>query len=536
MLRALMTLSGLTMVSRVLGLARDMMISHYLGVGAKSDAWNAAFQLPNLFRRVFGEGAFNAAFIPLYSGKLEEGEDKAFEYGNRVVFLLALILAFCFVIFFIFLKPILWLCNLGFEQDVLEQTIGLARVTLGYLFFVCLLAAFSAVLNSHKKFAAPAFSYVFLNVVFLVGMLCAIPFVGKENTQWVLAWSLLVAGVFQLLIVVVPAWKLGFKLKPHFPKVSTDMKMLGLLMIPGVISASVQQANLLVSGSIASFQEGAKTLIYNADRINQLPLGLIGIAFGVVLLPEISRKIKAKNMEGARNSLQQGMQMAMLLALPATIGIAVLAVPIIDVLFRSGEFTSVDSLMAGQALVAFAIGCPAYIMVRVVQPGYFAREDTRTPMRYTFISAGVNILLCLIAWVFMSNGLTKASEWTGMDLVFMAPLFDGKMLHVGCAASTTIAGWLNVVLLINGLRRKGYVRLDGEFWIKITKMLIASLVMGLTIWFAADLLSSVLFDGLRLLRAIVLGLIVSTGVVCYFLVAHVIGAARLEDIKAGFKR
>ncbi len=531
-----MTLSGLTLVSRVLGLVRDMMISHYLGVGARSDAWNAAFQLPNLFRRIFGEGAFNSAFIPLYSGKLEDGKDNAFAYGNKVVFLLALILALLFVIFFIFLKPILWLCNLGFSEETLAATVQLSRITLAYLFFVCLLAAFGAILNSHKKFAAPAISYVFLNVVFLLGMSCVIPFVGAGKAEWVLSWSLLVAGVVQLLIVVVPAWKMGFKLKIHLPKIDSDMKKLGLLMVPGVISAGVQQGNLLVGGTIASCQEGAKTLIYNADRINQLPLGLIGIAFGVVLLPRISGQIKSKNLEGAQRSLQQGMQMAMLLALPAMVGIGVLAVPIIDVLFRSGAFTSADSQMAGQALMAFAIGCPAYIMVRVVQPGYFAREDTKTPMRYTFISAGVNIVLCVIAWLFMGHGLEKVSQWTGMNLAFVDPLFGGNSLHVGCAAATTLAGWLNVLLLIRGLRRSGYIHLSKEFWSKMIKMLVASIVMGLVIWFASDLLHAQLFDGMRLLRALILGVIVSTGIISYFLVAHIIGAAKLSEIKAGFGR
>ncbi len=536
MVRALMTLSGLTLVSRVLGLVRDMMINHYLGVGARSDAWNAAFQLPNLFRRVFGEGAFNAAFIPLYSGKLEEGEDSAFGYGNRVVFLLALILAALFVIFFIFLKPILWMMNPGYPPETLAQTIGLSRVTLGYLFFVCLLAAFSAVLNSHKKFAAPAISYVFLNVVFILGLIIAIPFVGKENAQWVLSWSLLVAGVVQLFIVVVPAWKLGFKLKIHFPKIDSDMKRLGLLMIPGIITAGVQQANLLVGGAVASNQVGGKSLIYNADRINQLPLGLIGIAFGVVLLPEISRKIKAKNLEGAQRSLHQGMQMAMLLALPAMVGIGVLAVPIIDVLFRSGEFTILNSQMAGHALIAFSIGCPAYIMARVVQPGYFAREDTKTPMRFTFVSAGVNILLCILAWFVMGNGLETVSEWSGLNLRFMEPLFGGNSLHVGCAIATTIAGWLNVLLLIRGLRRKGFINPDRIFWQKMVKMLISSVVMGLVIWVAAHLLHNQLFDGFRLLRALILGLIVSTGIVCYLLVAHITGAVKISELKAGFKK
>lgn len=515
MLRALMTLSGLTLVSRVLGLVRDMMINHYLGVGSKSDAWNAAFQLPNLFRRVFGEGAFNAAFVPLYSGKLKNSEDEAFEYGNKVISMLAFILAGLFVFFFLFLPQILWLLNLGFSEETLGITIGLARITLGYLFFVCLLAAFSGILNSHKNFAAPAISYVFLNVVFLGGMACCIPFVGEDNAKWVLSWSLLAAGVVQLLIVVIPAWKMGFKIIPRKPKIDSDMKKLGLLMVPGIIGASIQQINLLVGGTIASFQDGAKTLIYNADRINQLPLGLIGIAFGVVLLPEISRKIKANDNKGAQHSLQHGMEMAMLVALPAMVGIGVLAVPMIDVLFRSGKFTMENSHMAGQALMVFALSCPAYIMVRVVQPGYFAREDTKTPMKFTFISALVNIVLCLVAF------------WQ---------LRHTQYLFVGCAAATTVAGWVNVILLIKGLRYSGFIKLKPVFWIKLFKMLIASVVMGIVLWFSAELLNNQLFEGFKLFRACILGLIISTGIVTYFLVAHLIGAAKLADIKAGFRK
>jgi len=515
MLRALMTLSGLTLVSRVLGLVRDMMINHYLGVDGRSDAWNSAFQLPNLFRRVFGEGAFNSAFVPLYTGKQQQGDDSAFDYGNRVISMLAFILAGLFMIFFIFLPQILWLLNLGYSEEILGVTISLARITLGYLFFVCLLAAFSGILNSHRNFAAPAISYVFLNVVFIGGMACTIPFVGKEKAEWVLSWSLLVAGVVQLLIVVVPAWKMGFSFKPRMPKIDSDMKKLGLLMVPGIIGASIQQINLLVGGSVASFQEGGKTLIYNADRINQLPLGLIGIAFGVVLLPEISRKVKANDSKGAQHSLQHGMEMAMLVALPAMVGIGVLAVPIIDVLFRSGEFTSSDAHMAGQALMVFALSCPAYIMVRVVQPGYFAREDTKTPMRFTFITAVINIILCLIAYM---------------------TLRDSMYLFVGCAAATTIAGWVNVVLLIRGLRQSGFIKLKPVFWVKLSKMLIASIVMGGALLICTELLNTQLFESLRVFRAIILGLIISTGIVVYFLVAHLIGAAKLADIKAGFRK
>ena len=512
MLRALMTVSGFTLLSRVLGLVRDMVISHHLGVGGKSDAWNSAFQFPNMFRRVFGEGAFNAAFIPLYSDKLEKGEKGAFEYGNKVVVLLALILAGIFGISMLFIGPIMWMFNWGYPPETLDLTISLARITTGYLFFVCLLAAFSGILNSHRKFAAPAMSYAFLNVIFLIAMFCVLPFIGVPEE--VLAWSLLSAGVIQLMVVVIPAWKMGFKVKWVKPKIDSDMKKLGILMLPGLVAAGVQQLNLLVGGMVASNQVGAKSLIYTADRINQFPLGLIGIAFGVVLLPEISRNVKANKMEAAKESLQTGMSMAMLLALPAMVGIGVLAEPIIDVMFRSGEFTSSDSVLASQALLAFSLGCPAYIMARVVQPGYFAREDTKTPMRFTFISAFANIILCLIAYAFL-NGTNN--------------------LHIGCAVATTIAGWLNVLMLIVGLNRRGYLSLTKEFWVKLFKMLIASVVMGVVVWFAAHFLHDALHEGHKAIKFLVLGAIAATGIVCYFLVSHIIGAATLREIKAGFR-
>ena len=510
-----MTVSGFTLLSRILGLLRDMVIAHHLGgrsVGA--DAWNAAFQFPNFFRRVFGEGAFNAAFVPMYSGKLEGEESEAFRFANRVIILLAFILAGVFALCFFFIGPIMWFVNMGYDADTLELTISLARITTGYLFFVCLLAAFSGILNSHKKFAAPAMSYAFLNIIFLGALLGVMPFIDVD-AEYVLSWSLLVAGLVQFSIVFVSAWRMGFRFRPRLPKIDSDMKRLGLLMIPGLVSAGVQQLNLLVGGMIASFQPGAKSVMYYADRINQLPLGLIGIAFGVVLLPDISRKVKANDMEQARGSLQMGLTMAMLLALPAMIGMTVLAEPIFEAFFKSGEFTSQDSTVIGHALMAFAIGCPAYIMVRVVQPGYFAREDTKTPMRFTFISAFVNIVLCGVAWLTMR---------------------DSGNLHIGCAAATTIAGWLNVFLLINGLKKDGFMKLERAFWMKMFKMLIASVVMGVVVYFAADLLKETLYEGMKLVKIMVLLLIASTGVVSYFLAVHIIGAVSLTEIKQGFRR
>lgn len=509
-----MTVSGFTLLSRILGLVREMLIAHFLGAGAKSDIWVAAFRFPNLFRRILGEGALNAAFVPLYSGKLEtEGVEAASNFGSRVTILLSMILALICVVCYFFMEGITRFLTSGFSEDKILEATYFSKITISYLFLICIVAAVSGILNSHKKFAAPSFAYAILNVVFLVGILGVMPFV--EDKTEVLAWSLVVGGVVQLGVVAIALMRSEFKFILTFPKIDTDIKRLGLLMGPGLISAGVQQFNLIVGQWVASHQDGGMSYIFYSDRVNQLPLGIIGIAFGIVLLPELTKKLKGGLREEARQSIEDGMTMAMFIAIPAMVGMAVLAEPIMVALFRGGEFTLEKGVLCGQALMAFSIGCPAYIAARVMQAGYFASEDTKTPMKFTMISAVVNIVLCLIAWSVMGAG---------------------GALHVGCAAATSVAGWVNILLLSWGLKKQGLLHVTREFWTKFSKMLIASLVMGLAAWFMADLFRDLIYDGFRLLRIVMVGLIASFGLVVYLLIAHIIGAVSLVEIKARFRR
>lgn len=513
MLRSLMTVSGLTLLSRVLGLLRDILINNYLGVGAVSDAWNAAFQFPNLFRRVFGEGAFNAAFVPSYASKLTDSKESAYSYGSRTIVLLSLILAGVFLLCIVFTAPLMFLMNPGWEAGKLDLATSLARITMGYLFFVCLLAAFSSILNSHKRFFAPAFSYAFLNMAFLGGLLAFAPF--SDAPERVLAWSLLAAGGIQLAVVVIPAYKMGFRIKWQLPKLDSDMKKLGVLMLPGLLSAGIQQVNFFVGGFVVSFQEGGRTLIYNADRINQLPLGIIGIAFGVVLLPDISKKLQNNLVLEARDSLRQGVSQALFLTLPAMVGMVVLAEPMMYVLFHGGKFTAEAAALSAEALVMFALGCPAYVLARVLQPGYFARQDTKTPMKYTYISAFSNAVLCLIAFIFLKG--------------------TGK-LHIGCAAATSIAGWINCILLVRGLGRDDLLRLRSKFWVKSTKMLLCSAFMGCGLWVAGYYLADMIHVDSRMQRTVILLLIISFGTFLYFTLAYFSKAMTLRELKQGFKK
>lgn len=511
MLRNMFTVGGLTLVSRILGFVRDKLIATHLGSGAMSDVWVAAFQLPNLFRRVFGEGAFNAAFVPMYSRRLEEaGEKEADFFARRTLSLMFLILMGCFVLSFVFMEPIIKLTNIGFASDGrLEPAVAASRITIVYLVFICLVAGLSGVLNSRKVFGAPAFAYVVLNLVFLVGLALFVPYTGKPLL--VLCWSVVVAGVLQLTVVLFSCLRRGVDLRPLLPKFDDDAKRLSLLMAPGLVSASVQQLNLIVGQTVASLQIGGKTAIFYADRINQLPLGLIGMAAGVVLLPEITRNLRGGDEAGARRSLSQGIELSLFLCLPATIAMLVIPREIMYAIFEGGKFDGESALVAGHVLAAFAIGTPAYILARVLQPGYFAREDTKTPMRYTIITAITNTLLVYPLYL-----------WLG---------------PVGCALATSVAGWINVGLLWFGLRGAGFMGVADGFYSRIGRMFLAATIMGAAVWGMAAAGEPLLFSEGRFFQRLgAMGILVGLGLLIYL--AAVVGTRvySVADLKRKFRR
>ena len=509
MLRNLFTLSGLTLVSRVLGLVRDMMVSHFLGAGAAGDAWVVAFRFPNLFRRVFGEGAFNASFVPMYSRRIEEsGDEAADDFASRTISLMFVILAVLFALSFIFMEPITRLMAWKFEGERFDMAVDLSRITVIYLVFVCLMAAFSGILNSRRSFAPPAIAYVMLNVVFITGLVLVATQTG--HAERVLAWCLPIAGVIQLGIVVVATRRRGAKVKIVKPRLDGDMKALGLLMVPGLISAGAQQLNLLVGQTVASAQEGAQVFIYNADRVNQLPLGIIGMAFGVILLPEITRHLRGNREDAARRSLAQGIEFSLLISFPAMAALIAIPEPIIYGLFKSGKFTAEDAHQTGLALAAFAIGAPAWILVRVLQPGYFAREDTRTPMKFTIITAVVNMVLCV-------------------------PLFLA-LKHIGCALATSVAGIVNVLLLLVGLRRMGFIQMARGFSSRLVRVLVSSALMGAAVWWIAHLASPWIYADGRIVRLVALCVVVTVGLVIYLALILLTRVTTVGELKGRLRR
>lgn len=453
------TVGSLTLVSRLAGFVRDKLIAVYLGSGALGDVWIAAFQLPNLFRRIFGEGAFNAAFVPMYSRRIEEdGPEEADHLANKTLSLMFALLLVCAVLCFIFMEPIVRYTNIGFAaDDRFVPAVRASRITIGYLIFVCLVAALSGVLNSRKVFAAPAFAYVALNIVFIASLFFIVP--RSQEPLIVLSWSVIVAGIVQLLIVLISCWRRGVHLRLSLPRIDDDIKKLGKLMGPGLASAGVQQLNLLVGGAVASLALGGKIAISMADRINQLPLGLLGMAAAVVLLPEITRNLRGGDEAAAQKSLSRGLEMILFLCLPATAALLVVPREIMYAIFEGGRYKGEDAIYAGWILAAFATGTPSYILAKVLQPGYFAREDTKTPMRFTIISAVTNIVLVYPLYL-----------WMGV---------------IGCAVATSIAGWINVLLLWFGLRNAGFMGISPGFTSRAIRMCFASVVMGVALWFLA---------------------------------------------------
>lgn len=505
------TVGSLTLVSRIVGFVRDKLIAYHLGSGAMADVWVAAFQFPNLFRRVFGEGAFNAAFVPMYSRRLEEeGAEKADRFARRTLSTMFVILMGCFVVSFVFMEPIVKLTNIGFASDGrLEPAVKASRITVVYLVFICLVAGLSGILNSRKVFAAPAFAYIVLNLVFLVGLLFVIPKTGDPLT--VLSWSVVVAGVLQLAVVGFSCLRRGVDLRPVLPRFDADMRQLSLLMAPGLVSASVQQLNLIVGGTVASLQVGGKMGINLADRINQLPLGLIGMAAGVVLLPEITRNLRGGDEGAARRSLNQGIELSLFLCLPATVAMLVIPREIMFTIFEGGEFGGEAAAQIGWILAAFATGTPAYILVRVLQPGYFAREDTKTPMRFTIVAAVVNMILVYPMFL-----------WLG---------------PVGCAAATSVAGWVNVLLLWFGLRGAGFMKLSEGFAGRVLRLLLAAVFMGGIVWLLAHFGKGLLMSEGRFYQRLgSMGVLISIGLAAYLAAVVGLRVYSIGELRKRFRR
>ncbi len=482
--RAFFTVGGLTMVSRVLGFVRDILFAWGFGSGWVADAFNVGFRFPNLFRRLFGEGAFNSAFIPLFAKRLEgEGKEAARQFAEEALSGLIFVLTLLTIAAIVFMPWLMYLLAPGFASNPakFDLAVLLTRIMFPYLMCMSLVALMSGVLNSFGRFVESASVSIVLNLTLTVAIFIGFGLGFHNDPQGgvIQAIGVLIAGLLQLAVLVDGLRRTGFRLKLRRPRMTDGMRRLLSLGVPGVISGGVTQINIMIGTVIASLEAGAVSQLYYADRLYELPLAIVGIAIGVVLLPEVSRHLRAGNEAAVQDSQNRSLELAMLLTVPAAVALAVIPAEIVRVLFERGAFTPADTAATAAALAIFAWGLPSFVLIKIFSPAYFAREDTKTPMRYATISLIAN---------------TAGS----IGLFFLFRSF-GMLPQLGIALATVLGGWLNALLLWRTLSARGHFTLDARARRALPLILLASAFMGAALWFGARYLAPWLASGQPLL-------------------------------------
>ena len=502
-----LTVGMWTMASRILGFVRDAIILNYLGTGPAYEAFVVAFRLPNMFRRFFAEGAFNMAFIPQYSKRLA-GDEDADGFASQAFSGLASVLILLTLLAQLLMPWLIYGLASGFAgQDQYDLSVVFGRIAFPYILFISLAALLSGVLNAHGRFAAAAAAPVLLNLLVIAAMVLAV--VVGWDVAHALIWTIPLAGLAQMALVWIAARRAGFHLTLARPRWSPEMRHLVRVAVPAALAGGVVQVNLLVGQQVASYFDRAVGWLYAADRLYQLPLGVVGIAIGIVLLPDLSRRLKQGDDAGSREALSRAAEISLALTVPAAVALVVIPVPLVSVLFERGATTADDSAAIAMAVAIYGLGLPAFVMQKFLQPLYFAREDTRTPFHFALIAMVVNAAVAV--------GLSVIIGW------------------LASAIATTVAGWAMVGLLARGARGFGDVaRFDARFHARIWRIVAASLAMGGVLWAGMTLLAPYLvMPGLRYGA---LAVLVALGMVSYFAIGQGFGAFRLAEFKSALRR
>ncbi len=511
MWRSIATVGSWTMASRVLGFARDMLIASRLGAGPMADAFFVALKLPNLFRRLFGEGAFNAAFVPAFAATLtREGFYEAQRLAERMAGLMALWLSLLTVLGMVFMPQVLSVLAPGFSArpDQFALAVELTRIVFPYLLLICLTALVSGVLNGLSRFGAAAGAPVLFNVTAMAALLGLTPFVATPAHA--LAWGVVASGVLQLALVWWAARQAGMALNPvRRIKLGVNERAVLRRMGPGIIGAGVTQLNLAVDVIIASLlPAGAVSFLYYADRVAQLPLGVVGAAIGTALLPLLAAQIAASQPLSAHRSQNRALEISLALALPAAVALAVLAEPIVAVLFERGVFGRAAAAETSRVLVAYSAGLVAFVLVKALIPAFFARGDTTTP-----VLVGIGVVALNL----------------GLNLLF---LWATPLGAAGIALATGLAAWTNVAVLVFLLHRARHLRADRRLRRNAPRLLGAALAMGAVLWLA-DAWAA---PGAGWLGAALLALLCAAGIVVYFGLAHALGGLDLQELRRMLQR
>lgn len=507
LLSGFFTVGGWTLMSRILGFVRDAMILAFLGTGPLYQAYVVAFRLPNMFRRFFAEGAFNMAFVPIFSKKVEADEDPD-DFASDAFAGLATILIALTLVALAAMPWLIYALASGFAgQEQFGLSVEFGRIVFPYILFISLAALLSGMLNASGRFAAAAAAPVLLNVLLILAMAIA-AYLGADLAR-ALIWAIPVAGVAQFALLWGAVKRAGFEIKLKRPRLTPDIRRLVRVAIPAALAGGVVQVNLLVGQQVASYFDNAVGWLFAADRLYQLPLGVVGIAIGVVLLPDLSRRLKAKDDMGAKTALSRAAEIALALTIPSAVALVVIPLPIVSVLFERGATTTDDAAAISFAVAIYGLGLPAFVLQKIMQPVFFAREDTRRPFQYALVSMVINAVLAI--------GLAPYIGW-------FAP-----------AIATTAAAWAMVALLRRGSGRYGDVaRFDDRFKARIWRIVTASVIMGIVLWWAAAALGPWL--ALPWWRALVLAFLILTGIFCYFAAGQFLGAFRYSEFRTALRR
>ncbi|MBX7146436.1 MAG: murein biosynthesis integral membrane protein MurJ [Alphaproteobacteria bacterium] len=508
--RSVLTVGSWTLISRILGFIRDILMASVLGTGWIADAFFVSQRFPNLFRSLFAEGAFNSSFIPIFSKFLEqENLRSAQRFAEEVLAIMVAFLLGLTILMQIFMPWVMGILAPGFSQNAVQYDLAvkLTQITFPYLLFISLTALQGGILNALHHYVHAAAAPILLNIIMIIALAGIIPLFGWP--AYVLAWSVSLSGIGQFIWMALACRHVNISLKLRFPHLTKAVRQLFKLMIPGVIGAGAMQINVMVGTMIASLNAGAVSYLYYADRIYQLPLAIVGTAIGVVLLPELSRDLAAQRIEKAMTTLNRSVEMALIFTVPAAIAFLVIPHQIIYVLFERGAFSTLATESTSLALMAYSIGLPAYVLVKVLTPLFFARHDTKTPFRFAMISLISNILFSLIFYHFIG--------------------------FIGIALATSLASLINVILLIYQSIKHRYWIVDKQFIWSLPKLLACGTIMGLGLWFVGYVF--VLDNQIGLLGKILyLCILIMTGFVLFIGFALLVKLIRYKDFIKMLKR
>jgi putative peptidoglycan lipid II flippase len=505
LLHSVATVGSMTLMSRGLGFIRDLLVADVLGAGPLADAFFVAFKLPNFLRRLFAEGAFNAGFVPMFARTLEaDGPKVAKAFAEQAQ---AALIGILVPLVLLAIPAMPWLITIftpGFvpADPRYAAAVELSRITFCYILFISLVALQSGVLNSMNLFGAAAASPVVLNLTMITALGLSITWL--DAPAHTLAWSVAAAGVLQFFWLRFSLYRAGMALAFRWPRISPEIRRLFALIVPGAIGASAAQISALIDIFFASLlPTGAVSYLYYADRLSQLPLGVIGVAIGTALLPLLARQLRSGDTAAALRSQNLAIELALLLTLPASVALIVLAWPIIHTLFEHGAFGHEDSLKTSWTLAAYAAGLPAYVLIKVLVPGFFAREDTRTPVKVALLSLAANLAFVL---------------------TLMWPL-----AQVGIALATALSAWLNAGLLAWLLRRDGLLQPDARLKRRLPRIVGISLAMAAALWLGQGWLAP-------LPAGLSLALLVAAGGAGFLLLARLSGALDFREFRGALGR